>query len=99
MNRIFASAATWSPTLATPLTSAEARLSRSAVDFQPELVAGDDRPAELDAVDRDDQGRARPWVDDVGDQDPAAWARASTIRTPGMIGRPGQCPWKNGSLR
>ena len=29
---------------------------------------------------------------------PAAWARASTISTPGMIGRPGKCPWKKGSL-
>ena len=29
---------------------------------------------------------------------PPAWAMASMISTPGMIGRPGQCPWKNGSL-
>src|SRR5512140_211507 len=29
---------------------------------------------------------------------PPVCARASTIRTPGMIGCPGKCPWKNGSL-
>ncbi len=29
---------------------------------------------------------------------PAAWAMASTSKTPGMTGRPGKCPWKKGSL-
>jgi len=29
---------------------------------------------------------------------PAAWAIASRIMTPGMIGRPGKWPWKYGSF-
>jgi len=29
---------------------------------------------------------------------PAAWAMASTCRTPGMTGWPGKWPWKKGSL-
>jgi hypothetical protein len=29
---------------------------------------------------------------------PAACANASTISTPGMIGRPGKCPWKKSSF-
>ena len=29
---------------------------------------------------------------------PPAWARASRISMPGMMGTPGKCPWKNGSL-
>ena len=53
----------------------------------------------LDVVDRDDQGELGRRVDDVAAiMIPAACARASTIRTPGMIGRSGQWPWKNGSL-
>ena len=29
---------------------------------------------------------------------PPTWAIASMMSTPGMIGWPGKCPWKNGSL-
>ena len=70
-----------------------------AIDFQAKLVAGYDRPAELDPIDRGDQGNpARRQVDAGGDQDAGGLAIASTMSTPGMIGSPGQWPAKNGSL-
>ena len=71
----------------------------SAEDFQPELIAGNDRPAELDTVERGDQDdSARPQSTLAAIKTPAACARASTMSTPGMIGCPGQWPRKNGSL-
>ena len=42
--------------------------------------------------------RPRPGPRSRRSRTPPAWAIASMIRTPGMMGRPGQCPWKNGSL-
>ena len=71
------------------------------IAFEAEQHAGLDRRAELRILDRheiDELARmpARPRLSTAST--PAAWASASMIITPGMIGRPGKWPWKKSSF-
>ena len=84
------------PTLAVPVTTAGVVLDPVADDLEHDLVAGDDRPAELDPVDRGDQGQLPLAAELAAISTPAACARASTTSTPGMIGIPGQWPAEEG---
>jgi len=68
--------------------------------LEAQLVAGHDRPAELHLVEahHPDLDPARIGAV-VSSQIPAAWARDSRIRTPGMTGWDGKWPAKKSSVR
>jgi hypothetical protein len=95
-----ASHATSSPTMALQLNlDAGARTVERRV--QDQLVAGLDRALEARAVDADEVEHlvvARETPSVSKDSSAQAWAMASSISTPGMTGRPGKWPVKNGSL-
>ena len=78
-----------------PLPALDPSWSSSTVEVQG--VAGHDLAAEAGLVDPAEE-RQLAGVALVGQQgDPPSWAKASTISTPGRVGRPGKWPAKKAS--
>ena len=81
------------------LRAREPRPARPERDLEPQPIARDDLQAELGVVDAAQVGAAA-----AGSSGPcisrmvATCASVSIIRTPGISGAPGKCPWKKSSL-
>ena len=95
-----ASQATLPSTVATPCSLDRGGAPVEDGDFDAELIAGNDGAAEAGVVDAGEDHELGVAVGEnsVSRSAPPAWAMASTMRTPGMMGKPGKWPWKCGSL-
>ncbi len=77
------------------------RQLRAAADqrhLQPQSIPGHDLTPELGVVHAAQEDPQAAAFAQSSSSTVDACASASIISTPGIVGRPGKCPWKNSSL-